>query len=141
MQVTRHDKCAYFTLIGDFRHGKENFYCTSFKLKTLLPEQCLYIQKIAAQVEDILAERRPNLLDADLLQTLRRRLNEPVDSGLVRHVELRKKVFYEKISNPFGELSAEEIQTLTVALTFCRNVTLLGTAGYFLCDSLKSLYA
>ncbi len=154
LQATRHDKCTYFTLIGDFRHGTENFYCASFKLKTLLPEQCLYkimllqvlegdrlpFPEIMTRVEKILEERRPNFLDADLPQTLRRRLNELIDSGLVRRVDVRKKIFYEKISNPLGELSAEEIQTLTVALNFFRNVSLLGTAGFFLCDSLKSLY-
>lgn len=154
LQATRHDKCTYFTLIGDFRHGTENFYCASFKLKTLLPEQCLYkiillqvlegdrltFPEIMTRVEDILAEHKPTLLDADLLQSLRRRLNELIDSGLVRRVEVRKKIFYEKISNPLGELSAEEIQNLTVALNFFRNVSLLGTAGFFLRDSLKSLY-
>ena len=85
LQTTRHDKCTYFTLIGDFRHGTENFYCASFKLKTLLPEQCLYkiillqvlegdrltFPEIIARVEKILAEHRPTLLDADLPQTLR----------------------------------------------------------------------
>lgn len=155
LQATRYDKCAYFTLIGDFRHGTENFYCTSFKLKTLLPEQCLYkiillqvlaegeclpFSKIVAQVENILAEHRPTLLDADLLQTLRRRLNDLIDSGLVRRVEVRKKIFYEKISNPLGDLSASEVLILQDALIFLRNVAPIGTAGYFLCDSLKNLY-
>ena len=155
LQATRHDKCVYFTLIGDFRHGTDNFYCSSFKLKTFLPEQylykiillqvlddriCLTFPEIVMRLEKVLAEHMPDLLGADLPQILRRRLNELIDSGIVRRVELQKKIFYEKIPNPLGKLSAEEIQTLNVALNFFRNVSLLGTAGYFLCDSLKILY-
>ena len=65
LQTTRHDKCTYFTLIGDFRHGTEN----------------LTFPEIMTRVEKILEERRPNFLDADLPQTLRRRLNELIGTS------------------------------------------------------------
>lgn len=157
LQVTRHDKCSYFTLVGDFRHGTKNFYCSSFLLKTLLPDHCLYkiillqllddgklfsLPEIVEQAEEILAEYNPEIFEgnADLMQTLRRRLNELIDSGLVRRVALKNKILYEKIRNPLDELSADELKILYSALKFFRNVSPIGTAGYFLCDSLKSLY-
>ena len=98
--------------------------------------------ELVKQAEEILAEHNPEIFEgnADLMQTLRRRLNELIDSGLVRRVALKNKILYEKIRNPLDELSADELKILYSALKFFRNVSPIGTAGYFLCDSLKSLY-
>ena len=154
LQVTRYDKCSYFTLIGDFRHGTKNFYVASFFLKTLKAEQLLckiiVLQVLkagetlsAAEIINrgvmLLNEHDPNIEsgDTDLPQRLRRRLKELTTSGLLRRT---KENFYEKIPNPLGELSADEIKILSFALKFFRNVSLLGTVGYFLCDSLKDIY-
>ena len=154
LQVTRHEKCSYFTFVGDFRHGTKNYFYASFLLKTLLPEHCL--QKIillqvltcgkflptpeildrAATME---ADYKPERLEADLEQSLRRRLNELTESGLLLKVERSSKILYGTIPNPLAELSAGEMKILYTALKFCRNVLPVGTAGYFLCDSLKSL--
>ena len=157
LQVTRHEKCSYFTLVGDFRHGTKNYYCSSFLLKSLLPEHCLYkiillqvlegekfltAPEILERAEDILVKYREDILEGntDTGQLLRRRLNELTNSGIVRRVTSKGKIFYAKINNPLGELSAEELRYLCAALTFCRNILPLGTAGYFLCDSLKNFY-
>ena len=151
LQVTRHDKCSYFTFVGDFRHGTKNYFYTSFLLKTLLPEHCLYkiillqllderalsFPEILSRAEDIFRRCETTVLDEQLL---RRRLNELVDSGLVRRVEVKNKFLHQKISNPLDELSADEVKILYDALTFFRNVAPLGTVGYFLCDSLKNIY-
>lgn len=155
LQVTRRDKYSYFTFVGDFRHGTKNYFYSSFLLKTLLPEHCLHkiillqvlegagslpTPEILERAEQSMTEHKPDRWEADLMQIFRRRLNELADSGLVRRVEMHGKFFYEKISNPLGELSAQETEILLDALSFLRNVSPIGTAGYFLCDSLKSLY-
>ena len=155
LQVTRHDKYSYFTFVGDFRHGTKNYFYSSFLLKTLLPEHCLQkiillqilqdaeplpMPEILSRAEDFLIDYDPSRIDEDLTQTFRRRLNELIDSGIVRRVVLKKKILYEKISNPLDNLSADEVQILSTALKFFRNVSLIGTAGYFLCDSLKNFY-
>lgn len=154
LQVTRHDKCSYFTFIGDFRHGTRNYFYSSFLLKTLLSKHCLQkiillqvlegeellsATEILKRVEQIITKHKPDRLEADLFQSLRRRLNELTDSGIVRKVEKPGKVLFEKISNPLGELSTNEAILLHSALKFFRNVAPLGTAGYFLCDSLKNI--
>lgn len=155
LQMTRHGKCVYFTFVGDFRHGTRNYFYTSFLLKTLLPEHCL--QKIILlqvlegaeplptpiileRAENLLTTHKPQLWTADLFQALRRRLNELADSGIVLKTESAKKIFYAKISNPLESLSASEVQILQDALIFLRNVAPIGTAGYFLCDSLKNFF-
>ena len=153
LQMTRHGKCSYFTVVGDFRHGTKNYFYSSFLLKTLLPEHCL--QKIillqvledagalpAAQIlsraEQVLTDHKPDSVEADLFQNLRRRLNELTDSGVVRKIKADGKVLFKKFSNPLGELSADEVQLLLSALEFYRNVAPPGTLGYFLCDTLKN---
>jgi len=84
-------------------------------------------------------EYKPERLDADWMQSFRRRLNKLVDSGIVVKVEKANKILYRKMSNPLNNLTADELKTLLDALKFCRNIEPVGTAGYFLCDSLKSL--
>lgn len=155
LQVTHYDKYSYFTFVGDFRHGTKNYYYSSFLLKTLLPEHCLKkiillqvleckkalsMSEILSRAEDAVIDYDPARFNEDLTQTFRRRFNELTDSGIVRRIATKNKALYEKIPNPFGELSANEIRILYGALKFFRNVSLIGTAGYFLCDSLKNLY-
>ena len=152
LQVTHHNKCSYFTFVGDFRHGTKNYYYSSFLLKTLLPDHCLYkiillqiLEEKNLSLPEIvkLAENNyPDIcnIDTNLEQLLRRRLNELIDSGIVRRVEIDKNFFYKKNYNPLGNLSANEIKILFTALKFFRNVSLISTAGYFLCDSLKNIY-
>ena len=156
IQITWRNKCAYFTFVGDFRHGTKNYYYSSFLLKTLLPEHCLYkillLQVLVAEPltfaeilergEELLMNHKPETLtgDADFLQLLRRRLNELIDSGIVQRLELKNKIYFKRILNPLGELSTAEVEILYNALKFFRNVSAVGTAGYFLCDSLKNFY-
>ena len=154
LQVTRHEKYSYFTFVGDFRHGTQNYFYASFLLKTLLPKNCLQkiillqilegagalpMSEILNQVERPITEYDPDIFGEDLSQSFRRRLNELIDSGLVRKLGAADKILYEKISNPLNDLSADEVNCLYSALSFFRNVSPIGTAGYFLCDSLKSL--
>ncbi|MBQ4404242.1 MAG: WYL domain-containing protein [Selenomonadaceae bacterium] len=153
LQMTRHDKFSYFTFVGDFRHGTKNYFYSSFLLKTLLPEHCLQkiilLQilegagalpaiEILSRAEQVLTDHKPDCMEADLFQSFRRRLNELTDSGVLRKFEAGGKVLYEKISNPLDELSENELTLLHSALKFYRNVAPIGTAGYFLCDSLKT---
>ncbi len=153
LQMTRHDKFSYFTFVGDFRHGTKNYFYSSFLLKTLLPEHCLQkiilLQilegagalpaiEILSRAERVLTDHKPDCMEADLFQSFRRRLNELTDSGVLRKFEAGGKVLYEKISNPLDELSENELTLLHSALKFYRNVAPIGTAGYFLCDSLKT---
>ena len=147
LQATRQDKCSYFTIVGDFRHGTRNYFFSSFLVKTLLPEKCLQkivllqvlegagslsTTEILSRAEWVLIDHKPERTEADLFQSFRRRLNELIDSGVVR------KVAFEKIANPLGELSADEKTLLLTALKFYRNVAPIGTAGYFLCEGLKN---
>lgn len=153
LQMTRHDKCSYFTVVGDFRHGTKNYFYSSFLLKTLLPEHCLQkivllqvlegagalpATEIFSRAEMVLTDHKPDRVEADLFQSFRRRLNELTDSGVVNKIESGGKILFEKISNPLGELSADEVRLLLSALKFYRNVAPIGTAGYFLCDALKN---
>ena len=155
LQVTRHEKCSYFTFVGDFRHGTKNYFYSSFLLKTLLPKSCLQkiillqilegveplpLPEILKRAEHLSAEYDPESFGEDLSQNLRRRLNELIDSGLVRRAESANKICYEKISNPLEKLSADDAKDFFVALNFFRNIAPIGTAGYFLCDSLKNFY-
>ncbi|MBE8949594.1 MAG: WYL domain-containing protein [Quinella sp. 3Q1] len=153
LQMTRHNKYSYFTFVGDFRHGTRNYFYSSFLLRTLLPEHCLQkiillqilegagalpATEILSRAEQVLIDHKPDCMEADLFQSFRRRLNELTDSGVLRKVEAGGKVLYEKIANPLAELSANELTLLKSALKFYRNVAPIGTAGYFLCDSLKT---
>ena len=154
LQVTRHDKCCYFTFVGDFRHGTENYYYRSYLLKTLLPDQCLEkiillqvlegegflsATEILERAEYAIMEYKPDRLDSDWMQSFRRRLNELVDSGIVIKAAQDNKTLYRKMPNPLSSLTADELKILFGALKFYRNAAPVGTAGYFLCDSLKSL--
>lgn len=156
LQVTRHDRCSYFTFVGDFLHGTRNYFYSSFLLKTLLPEHCLQkiillqvlegagalsALEIFSRAERVLTDHKPDRMETDLFQSFRRRLNELINSGVVRRFETGGKVLFEKIANPLGDLSADEVRLLLSALEFFRNVAPIGTTGYFLCDSLKSTYA
>ena len=153
LQMTRHDKCSYFTIVGDFRHGTRNYFYSSFLVKTLLPEQCLQkivllqvlegagalpTTEILSRAEMILTDHKPDRAYSDLFQSCRRRLNELTDSGVVRKVTAGGKFLFEKIANPLGALSADEANLLLSALKFYRNVAPIGTAGYFLCAGLKT---
>ena len=153
LQVTRHEKYSYFTFVGDFRHGTKNYFYSSFLLKTLLPKHCLQkiillqilegaeplpVPEILNRAERLITEYNPDSLSEDLPQSFRRRLNELTDSGLVQKIGTADKILYEKISNPLEDLSADEVKCLYGALTFLRNVSPIGTAGYFLCDNLKN---
>ena len=154
LQVTRHGKYYYFTFVGDFRHGTRNYFYSSYLLKTLLPEQCLEkiillqvledeeflsATEILERAEYAIMDYKPNRLDADWMQSFRRRLNELVDSGIVVKVAKVNKILYRKMPNPLNNLTTDELKILFNALKFYRNVAPVGTAGYFLCDSLKSL--
>jgi len=123
-------------------------------LKTLLPEQCLEkiillqvledeeflsTTEILERAEYAIMDYKPDRLDADWMQSFRRRLNELVDSGIVVKVAKANKILYRKMPNPLNNLTADELKILFDALKFYRNVAPVGTAGYFLCDSLKSL--
>ena len=153
LQVTHHDKCSYFTFVGEFRHGTENYLYKSFLLKTLLPEQCLQkiillqvlsdenflsTTEILELSEDAILNHKPDRVDADLQQSFRRRLNELVNSGLILKAERAGKILYKKIPDPLNELSTNKSEILFAALKFLKNVEPIGTAGYFLCDSLKT---
>lgn len=153
LQMTRHEKYSYFTIVGDFRHGTRNYFYSSFLVKTLLPEHCLQkivllqvlegagalsTTEILSRAEMILTDHKPDCAAADLFQSCRRRLNELTDSGIVRKIAAGGKVLFEKNANPLGFLSADEATLLLSALTFYRNVAPIGTAGYFLCEGLKA---
>ena len=66
--------------------------------------------EILEQAENLATDHNPDCLEKDLTQSLRRRLNELVDSGLVRKTDSANKIFYEKISNPLKDLSEEELK-------------------------------
>lgn len=42
IQVTFHDKCAYFSFGDNLERGSNNYLHASFLLKSLLPEHCLH---------------------------------------------------------------------------------------------------
>ena len=154
LQVTRHDKFCYFTFAGDFRHGTQNYFYRSYLLKTLLPDQCLEkiillqvlegedflsATEILERAEYAMLEYKPDRPDSDWMQSFRRRLNELVDSGVVIKSAQANKTLYRKMPNPLSSLTASELKMLFDSLKFYRNAAPVGTAGYFLCDGLKSL--
>lgn len=159
IQVTWHDKRAYFSFVGNFRGDWENYLYESFLLKTILPEHCLYyttilqtlecekktvsLQELTEKSADAILNFRPQFLetDADLSQQIRRRLNEMTDAGILRREVKNNKFFYSKIENPLKDFSAEEIEILTAAVNFYKNFSMIETAGYFLHDSLKNFYS
>lgn len=159
IQVTWHDKRAYFSFVGNFRDDWENYLYASFLLKTILPEHCLYaatilqtlerekksvsLQELTEKVGDAISDYRPQILetDADLPQQIRRRLNEMTEAGILRRELKNNKIFYSKIENPLKDFSAEEIEILSAAADFYKNFSMIETAGYFLRDSLKNLYS
>ena len=159
IQVTWHDKRAYFSFVGNFRGDWENYLYASFLLKTILPEHCLYyatilqtlehekksvsLQELTEKTADAILDYRPKILetDADLSQQIRRRLNEMTDAGILRREVKNNKFFYSKIENPLKDFSAEEIEILTAAVNFYKNFSMIETAGYFLLDSLKNFYS
>lgn len=159
IQVTWHDKRAYFSFVGNFRNDCENYLYKSFLLKTILPEHCLYgtailqtlerekkslpLQEIIEKVSEAILNFRPQILetDADLSQLIRRRLNEMTESGILRRELKNNKFFYSKIENPLNDFSAEEIEILSAAVNFCKNFFMIETVGYFLQDSLKNFYS
>lgn len=159
IQVTRHDKRAYFSFVGNFRDDWENYLYASFLLKTILPEHCLYfttilqtlerekksisLQELTEKVGDAILDYRPQMLetDADLSQQIRRRLNELAEAGILRRELKNNKFFFSKIENPLKDFSAKEIEILSAAVNFYKNFSMIETAGYFLRDSLKNFYS
>ena len=159
IQVTWHDKRAYFTFTGDFRKNFENYLYVSFLLKTILPEHCLYeitilqileqeknsisLQEVIEKVSEKILNFRPQILEteADLSQIIRRRLNEMTESGILQRELKNNKFFYSKIENPLKDFSDKEIKILSAAVNFYKNFSMIETAGYFLQDSLKNFYS
>ena len=151
IRITWHKKFAYVTFAGDSESDADNFLYKSFLLKNILPEHCFYYitilqvtereqKKFSLQevVEKIYSEIPTD--DADLIQSIRRRLNELTDSGLLRRFSEKNKFLYAKNFNPLGELDEEEIHILKTAVNFYKNFSMIETAGYFFCDSLENLY-
>lgn len=151
LQVTLHERSAYFTFADNLERGSNNYLHTSFLLKSLLPEHCLHwililqllsragkplpFLEILEAVEEIL------LSEEDLTELLRRRVTELADAGLVRRTKQGQKDFFELLPNPLGELSAEESAALIGAVQFYRNCALLEVPGYFLRESLSEIYS
>lgn len=151
IQVTFHDKCAYFSFGDNLERGSNNYLHASFLLKSLLPEHCLHwiliLQLLSRegkplQFPDISTKFYEAVADvAEVEQEkLRRRLNELVDAGLVRRTGQGQKIFFALLPNPLGELSPEESAALISAVQFYRNCALLEVPGYFLRESLKEIY-
>ena len=151
IRITWHNKFAYVTFAGDSKSDDDNFLYKSFLLKTILPEHCLYditILQITEReqknfsLQEVVEKIYPEIptSDADLVQSIRRRLNELTDSGLLKRCSKKNKFLYAKILNPLGELDEEEIKILKTAVNFYKNFSMIETAGYFLFDSLKNLY-
>ena len=151
LQVTFHDKCAYFSFGDNLERGSNNYLHASFLLKTLLPEHCLHwiliLQLLSRvgkplQFPDISTrfyEAVPDVAEVEP-EKLRRRVNELADAGLVRRTGHGQKIFFELLENPLGELSQEETAALICAVQFYRNCALLEVPGYFLRESLKEIY-
>lgn len=150
IQVTLHERNAYFTFADNLERGSNNYLHASFLLKSLLPSHCLHwililqlLNRAAKpmQFAEILAEVEEILLsEEDLTNSLRRRLNELVDAGLVRRSVQGQKIFFEPVQNLIGELSAEEAAALAVAVKFYRNCALVQMPGYFLSERLSEIY-
>ena len=147
IQVSHHKKFAYFTFAGDFRRGSENYLHRAFLTKTILPEHCLqYISILqlldgAATLSE-LVERLSEEMSAldeqgDLAQSIRRRLNELADAGLISKIGSGGHLIYKKLDNPIGELSSKEMTVLSTALLFCKNCSMLSVPGYLLSMHLK----
>ena len=158
ISVTWHDKRAYFSFTGNTARCTENYLHTSFLLKSLLPDHCLHFITLLqilnhaespltfSEIEEIataaLEDYQPELLysNTDLNQLLRRRLSELVESGLVRRAKIGNSLCYEKISNPLGELSPQEVFALITAVNFYKNHSLVAMPAYFLRESLSETY-
>lgn len=159
IQVTWHNKRAYFSFVGNFRNDGENYLYVSFLLKTVFAEHLLYsttilqilerenkptaLQELIEKVSEAILNFRPQILetDSDLSQLIRRRLNEMTESGILRRELKSNKFFYSKIENPLKNFSAEEIEILSAAVKFYKNFSMIETAGYFLQDSLRNFYS
>lgn len=151
LQVTLHERNAYFTFADNLERGSNNYLHASFLLKTLLPEHCLHwiliLQLLSRegkplQVPDISKKFYEAVEDAVEVEPekLRRRVNELADAGLVRRTLNGQKIFFSLLSNPLGELSEEETAALISAVQFYRNCAMLEVPGYFLRESLKEIY-
>ena len=159
IQVTWHNKRAYFSFVGNFRNDGENYLYVSFLLKTVFAEHLLYsttilqilerenkptaLQELIEKVSEAILNFRPQILetDSDLSQLIRRRLNEMTESGILRRELKSNKFFYSKIENPLKDFSAEEIEILSAAVNFYKNFSMIEAAGYFLQDSLRNFYS
>ena len=156
IQVHRHEKFSYPTFSGDFRYTSENYLYRSFLLKTILPEYFLYnitILQILEQAQkpltlseiveiaiEKISEFNPEILDKDLTQILRRRVDSLKNSGVVESYSEGGKFFYRKLNNPLGEFSPDELKFLSATVEFYKNYSLISTAGYFFADSLKEIF-
>ena len=147
IQVSHHKKFAYFTFSGDFRRGSENYLHRAFLTKTILPEHCLqYIlilqlldgSATLSELVDRLSEEMPTLDEqGDLAQSIRRRLNELADAGLISKIGSGSRMLYQKVENPIGDLSSRELSALSTALLFRRNCSMLSVPGYLLSTKLE----
>ena len=156
IQLTYHDRFAYFTFAGDFYHETTNYLYSSFLTKSLLASHCLQyitilqimgqtkkplsLPVLADKVSEIIVTHDETLENNDFLQLTRRRLNELVEAGFLRKVNHSGSLFYELIPNPLKNLSKSEAAALKMALDFYKNYSLISLPGYFLYDSLMNLY-
>ncbi len=156
IQVHRQEKFSYSTFSCDFQTSSENYLYRSFLLKTILPENFLYsitilqileqskkplsISEIVEIADEKISELKPETLEKDLPQLLRRRLKALENSGVLKSYCEGGKFFYRQFKNPLGELSADELKILSSAVNFYKNYSLIPTAGYFFSDSLNDIF-
>ena len=136
----------------------QNFLFNSFLLKSFLPDVCLHtililqitaksgqpmtLSEIMDEAELAISEHDPDYINgnADLVQLIRRRINELVEVGLLTTCGKGRSTTYQASLQPLDGLSSDEAQILLSAVNFYKNVALISVPGCLLALNLLELF-
>lgn len=164
LHESRHQRHIISSIRGDTYYSSENYLVYSYRVKNLLPNTAFYYilllqlfattprplslnelwehpafscplpKGMVSDIEDSIGLR----LDES---TLRRSLKELEELGFLSTTKRGREITYKISDNPLSNLSPEEVTTLYYAIAFYKNAALLSVPGYFLEDTLCSMYS
>ncbi len=163
LHETRHHRHVISSIRGDTYYSSENYLINSYRVKKLLPTTAFYyillLQIFAMAIHPLslnelwkhpaLSRPLPKGMSSNDAEdiglrldesTLRRSLRELEELGLLSASKRGRELTYSIPDNPLANLSSEEVTLLYYAIAFYKNAALLSVPGYFLTDTLCSLY-
>lgn len=135
----------YVGLKRDIIENSQNYLFNFYKLKSSknMMTYFLGIQQILnssdefLEIENILNSFSKNFLEDENGSTLRRRLDDLEDDGIILKIEENNKYKYKISPDFFEDFSVEEIIDIFYAVQFYSNIGLTSVSGYYINSLIK----